>query len=82
MLGGRTPPFAVVAIESVVDVAEEPGVKLAGLNVGLDAEGRPEAKKEIAFVKPPGPGVNVMVKFAVCPAVTVTEEVVLASAKS
>ena len=79
--GGKA-PLAVVEMESVVDVAEEPGVKLVGLNVALEAAGRPEATNEIELVKPPGPGVNVMVKFAVCPAVTVTEEAGLLSVKS
>src|SRR5579864_1472948 len=69
---GGSMPRAVVEMVSVLDVAVEPGVKLLGLKLALDADGRPEAEKMTAFAKPPAPGVIVIVKFADCPAVTVT----------
>ena len=71
-----------MAIESVVDVTDEPGVKNDGVNVAFDAAGNPEAENEMALAKPPGPGVKVMVKLAVCPAVTVTEGVEVPSVES
>ena len=65
-------PRAVVVMESVVDVAAPPGVRLLGLKPALEAEGSPVAENETAFAKPPAPGVSVMVKLAVCPAVIIT----------
>ena len=74
LLEGGNAPRAVVATERVVVAAVAPGVTLVGLNVALDADGNPDAEKEIEFGKPPTPGVAVMVKDAVCPAVTVTAD--------
>ena len=71
-VNGGTMPRAVVEMESVVEVAVAPGVKPLGLKLPLDAEGSPDAENETAFAKPPAPGVNVMVKFADCPAVIIT----------
>jgi hypothetical protein len=79
--GGKA-PRAVVAMERVVVAAVAPGVTLVGLNVALDADGNPEAEKEIAFGKPPVAGVAEIVKVAVCPAVMVAEEVGAVRAKS
>ena len=67
-------PRAVVEIDSVVEVAAPPGVRLDGLKLALEAEGSPAAEKVTVLAKPPVPGVNEMVKLAVCPAVMVTGE--------
>lgn len=69
---GKVLPRIVVATENTVDAELAPGVRLVGLNVPVDAAGNPEAVNVTAFAKPFAPGVSVIVKFAVCPAVTVT----------
>jgi len=69
--GGKI-PRAVVEMESVVEVAVEPGVKLEGLKLALDAAGRPLAENVTALGNPPALGASVTTKFAVCPAVMVT----------
>jgi hypothetical protein len=65
-----------------VVAAVPPGVTDGGVNVGVDAAGSPEAAKVMAFGKPPAAGVMVIVKFAVCPDVTVTAAPGPVSAKS
>jgi hypothetical protein len=69
---GKVLPRIVVATENTVDAEVAPGVRLVGLNVPVVAAGNPEAVNVTAFAKPPVPGVRVIVKFAVWPAVTVT----------
>lgn len=68
--GGKS-PRAVVEMERVVEVAAEPGVRLDGLKLALDAAGRPLAEKVTALGNPPVLGASVITKFAVCPAVMV-----------
>ena len=79
--GGKV-PRAVVEIDKVVEVAVPPGVRLDGLKLALEADGSPLAEKVTALGKPPVPGVNEMVKLAVCPAVIVTGVVGPAAEKS
>ena len=69
---GKVLPRIVVATENTVVAVVAPGVTLVGLNVPVVAAGNPDAVNVTAFAKPPVPGVSVIVKFAVCPAVTVT----------
>ena len=71
---GKVLPRIVVATENTVVAEVAPGVTLVGLNVPVDAAGNPEAVNVTAFANPPVPGVSVIVKFAVWPAVTVTGE--------
>lgn len=75
-------PRAVVEMDKVVEVAVPPGVRLAGLKLALEADGSPLAEKVTVLAKPPAPGVNEMVKLAVCPAVMVTGEAGPAAEKS
>lgn len=72
---GGNAPRAVVEMESVVVAGADPGVTAVGVNVALDADGNPEAEKEIEFGKPPVAGVVENVNVAVCPAVMVAEGV-------
>ena len=82
LLDGGKPLCIVVATENIVVATLAPGVTDGGVNAGVVAAGSPEAEKVTAFGKPPAPGVIVIVKFAVCPDVTVTAAPGPVSAKS